>query len=375
MDIERLLRLAVEKGGSDVFLKVDAPPAVRIHGQVIKVETDPLTPEDMKEILDRILNEDQMAAFERKHELDLAFAIPDVARFRTNLFQQRGTIAIVFRVIQLGIKSIRELNLPVVLETFCKTKQGLVLVTGPTGSGKSTTLAAMIDLINRTRRCHIITVEDPIEYVHPDHLSIVNQRELGFDTDSFHDALRAVVRESPDVILIGELRDVETMTVCLQAAETGHLVFSTVHTTSASETMERIINMFPPHDKPQMCLRLSKSIKGIISQKLVGRVDGKGRLCALEVMVTTPTIAQYIEEGRSGQIYSAIVQDGREKHWGMQSMNQSLDGYYKAGAISEQVALENAGNLTELKQMIRRQDSGAPDLLGAAAAANQEDQE
>jgi len=357
VDIIKLLRLAVDKGGSDVFIKVDSPPAVRLHGQVIKVDTDPLTSEDMKEILDMILNENQMASFEKKHELDLAFAIPNVARFRTNIYQQRGTIGMVFRVINLGIKSIDDLKLPKVLESYCPLRQGLVLVTGPTGSGKSTTLAAMIDLINKTRRCNIVTVEDPVEYVHPDQLSIVSQREIGFDTDSFHDALRAVVRQSPDVILIGELRDIETMTVCLQAAETGHLVFSTVHTTSASETMERIINMFPPHDKPQICLRLSKTLRGIISQKLVPTTDGLGRLCAVEVMITTPTIAHHIEEGRSSQIYSAIVQDGREKHWGMQSMNQALDAYYKQGMISEATAMDNAGIRTELKQMLRREGS------------------
>lgn len=370
LDIEKLLRLAVDKGGSDVFLKVDAPPAVRLHGQIAKVETDPLTSEDMKGILDRILNDEQMASFEKKHELDLAFAIPDAARFRTNVYQQRGTIGMVFRVINPTIRSFGELNLPPVLETFCRIQQGLVLVTGPTGSGKSTTLAAMIDLINKTRRCNVITIEDPIEYVHPDQLSIISQREIGFDTDSFQDSLRAVVRQSPDVILIGELRDIETMAVCLQASETGHLVFATVHTTSASETMERIINMFPPHDKPQICLRMSKSLQGIVSQKLVPTVDGKGRLCAVEVMVSTPTIAQYIEEGRSSQIYSAIVQDGREKHWGMQSMNQSLDGFFKQGLITEQVGLDNAGNRTELKQMMRRTDEGG--LVPEAAPSDQE---
>jgi len=357
IDLIKLLKLAVERGCSDVFLKVDSPPAVRLHGQVLKVESDPLTSEDMREILEMILNENQMANFEKRHELDLAFAIPDVARFRTNIYQQRGTIGIVFRVIPFEIKSIEELKLPPVLKKFCAMRQGLVLVTGPTGCGKSTTLAAMIDLINRTRRCNIITIEDPVEYVHTDQLSIVSQREIGFDTDSFHDALRAVVRQSPDVILIGEMRDIETMGVCLQAAETGHLVFSTVHTTSASETMERIINMFPPHDKPLICLRLSKSLRGIISQKLVPMKDGKGRIAAVEVMVNTPTIAQYIEEGRSSQVYSAIVQDGREKHWGMQSMNQALDAYYKLGLISEEVALDYAGLRSELRQMMRRKGS------------------
>jgi twitching motility protein PilT len=227
----------------------------------------------------------------------------------------------------------------------------LVLVTGPTGCGKSTTLAAMIDMINENRRCNIITVEDPIEFVHPDKRSIVSQREIGIDTDSFTEALKYVVRQSPDVILIGEMRDVETMNVALAASETGHLVFSTVHTTSASETMERIINMFPPHDKPQICLRLSKTLKATISQKLIPRCDTEGRIAAIEVMIGNPTVSKLIEEGRSGQLYQAIAEGN---FWGMQTMNQCLAKYLKSGMITEEEAMANAGNLTELKQMVRR---------------------
>jgi twitching motility protein PilT len=241
--------------------------------------------------------------------------------------------------------------MPPAVAELAKQRQGLVLVTGPTGCGKSTTLAAMIDLINETRRCHIVTIEDPIEFVHPDKKAIVSQREVGIDTDSFSDALKYVVRESPDVILIGEMRDIETMHVALQAAETGHLVFSTVHTPSAAETMDRIINMFPPHDKPQICMRLSNSLRGIISQKLVPLKDGSGRIAAVEVMISTPTIAKLIEEGRVGQIYSAIEEG---QFWGMQTMNQCLYKYYKQGLITEEDALAYAGNLTELRQMLRR---------------------
>jgi twitching motility protein PilT len=238
-----------------------------------------------------------------------------------------------------------------VFQDFAKLRQGLVLVTGPTGSGKSTTLAAIIDMINNNRRCNIVTVEDPIEFVHPDKKAIVNQREIGIDTDSFTDALKYVVRQSPDVILIGEMRDVETMNVALASAETGHLVFSTVHTCSAAETLDRIMNMFPPHDKPMVCLRLSASLKGVVSQKLVPRCDKSGRVAAIEIMMSNPTVAKLLEDGRSSQLSQAIIEGS---FWGMQTMNQALDGFYKNGIISEEEALAHAGNLTELKQMIRR---------------------
>ena len=257
----------------------------------------------------------------------------------------------VLRIVPLEIKEIEELGLPKVLEELSKPKQGLVLVTGPTGCGKSTTLAAMIDLINRTRYCNIVTIEDPIEFVHDDKLAVASQREVGIDTESFYDAMKFVVRESPDVILIGEMRDAETMRVALTASETGHLVFSTVHTTSAADTVERIVSIFPPHEKSQICLRLSTSLLGIVSQKLVPRADGTGRVPAVEVMVNTPTVAKLIEEGRSSQIYSAMNEGG---YWGMQTMNQSLVKYWRAGVISEEDALTFAGNLTELKQMLRR---------------------
>lgn len=354
LDLERLLRKAIEIGASDVFLKVDAPPAFRLHGEIQRVDHPPIRPEEMKEVAEALMTENQMAAFEHKHEMDLGFTLGNLARFRVNVYQQRGSIGMVMRVIDLKIKTIDELGLPPVLKKIAKTPTGLILVTGPTGCGKSTTLAAMLDLINAQRRANIITIEDPIEYVYTDRKSIVSQREVGIDTDSFADALRAVVREAPDVILIGEMRDVDTFDVCLKAAETGHLVFSTVHTSSAAETLNRIINMFPPHDKEQVCQRLSKSLVATLSQKLVPAKDGSRRLCAVEVMICTPTIAGYIEEGRSGEIYSAIVQDGIDGHWGMQSMNQALDRFYKAGLITEETAMRHAGARTELRQMLRR---------------------
>ncbi|MEN6519812.1 MAG: type IV pilus twitching motility protein PilT [Armatimonadota bacterium] len=351
MDLRELAKLAADRRASDLFIKVGSPPALRVDGKIAMTELPKLTDAETRELAYGVMSHEQIGRFERRHEMDLAFTIDGVARFRANVYQQRGTIGMVLRVIPLDIYTLEQLGMPQVIGDLCMHKQGLVLLTGPTGSGKSTTLAAMIDLINRSRRCNIITIEDPLEFVHEDKLSIINQREISIDTDSFSEALKYVVRQSPDVILIGEMRDVETMNVALAAAETGHLVFSTVHTTSAAGTMERIINMFPPHDKPQICLRMSDSLKGIVSQKLLPRADGPGRIGGIEIMIGNPTVSKLIEEGRSGQLYPAIAEGG---FWGMQTMNQCLHKYYKAGLITEDIALLNAGNVTELKQMIRR---------------------
>ena len=351
MELEQLCRFAVDSQASDLFIKAKSPPALRVHGRIVPTDLPALTNEDTKTLAHSIMTEEQIQAFQDYHELDLAFTLADVARFRCNVYIQRGSYAMVLRIVPLEIKEIEELGLPKVLEELSKPKQGLVLVTGPTGCGKSTTLAAMIDLINRTRYCNIVTIEDPIEFVHDDKQAVVSQREVGIDTESFYDAMKFVVRESPDVILIGEMRDAETMRVALTASETGHLVFSTVHTTSAGDTVERIVSIFPPHEKNQVCLRLSTSLLGIVSQKLVPRADGTGRVPAVEVMINTPTVAKLIEEGRSSQIYSAMNEGG---YWGMQTMNQSLVKYWRAGVISEDDALTYAGNLTELKQMLRR---------------------
>ncbi|MCL6520149.1 MAG: type IV pilus twitching motility protein PilT [Armatimonadetes bacterium] len=351
MDLVELLKLAADKKASDLFLKENAPPTLRVNGQVTPTDYPKLTADDVRQLAYSIMTHDQIGRFEHRHELDLAFTMENVARFRANIYQQRGSIAMVLRIIPLEIYTLDELGIPSVIKDLTMHRQGLVLVTGPTGSGKSTTLAAMIDLINNTRTCNIVTIEDPIEFVHEDKKAIISQREVGIDTDSFTDALKYVVRQSPDVILIGEMRDVETMNVALAASETGHLVFSTVHTTSAAETLDRTINMFPPHDKPQICMRMANSLRGIISQKLLPKADGSGRIAAVEIMISTPTINKLIEEGRSGQLYAAISEGG---FWGMQTMNQCLVKYYKAGLITEEEAILNAGNLTELKQMIRR---------------------
>lgn len=352
MKLKELAAIAAERRASDLFIKAGAPPTLRIDGKITSLEDwQPLTADETRELAYETLTPEQIGRFERKHDMDLAFSIDDVARFRMNIFMQRGTLGMVLRVIPFKIYALDQLGMPQVVSDVCTFRQGLVLITGPTGCGKSTTLAAMIDMINSNRRCHIVTVEDPIEFVHNDKQAIVNQREIGIDTDSFTESLRYVVRQSPDVILIGEMRDVETMNVALQAAETGHLVFSTVHTSSASETMERIINMFPPHDKPQICMRMSKSLRGIVSQRLLPRRGAPGRIASVEIMIGNPTISKLIEEGRSGSIYSAIAEGN---FWGMQTMNQCLEKFCKAGLIEEEEALANAGNLTELKQMLRR---------------------
>lgn len=351
MDLKELGKLAADQKASDIFFKEDCPPTLRVSGKIAQLDSPPLTAEEVRDLAYSVMAQDQIARFERRHELDLAFTIEGIARFRANIYQQRGSMGMVLRLIPLKIYSMDELGMPPVITDLTGHRQGLILVTGPTGCGKSTTLAAMIDVINNTRPCNVITIEDPIEFIHEDKLSVINQREVGIDTESFTDALKYIVRQSPDVILIGEMRDVETMHVALAASETGHLVLSTIHTTSASETMDRIMNMFPPHEKQQVCMRMANSLRGIVSQKLLPRADQSGRVAAVEVMVATPTVSKLIEEGHAGQLYTAISEGN---YWGMQTMNQCLVRYFKAGLITEEEAYFNAGNLTELKQMIRR---------------------
>lgn len=343
---------AVEEGAADIYWKAGAPPSLRLSARIVQLDIEPLTPKQMEEIFFYgLMTEEQQIKFKKRPELDTAMEIPGIIRFRVNVYKQRGGLASVMRLIPLEIPTLAELGLPKVLSSLVTHKQGMVLVTGPTGCGKTTTLAALMDLINTNRRCNVISIEDPIEFVHRDKLSIMSQREVGVDTNNFHDALRAVLRQAPDVILVGEMRDVETMSVAMTAAETGHLVFSTVHTNSAGETIERIVNMFPPHEKPQICLRLSTTLLGILSQKLVPTVDGRNRACAIEVMINTPTISKLIEEGRAGQVLAAINEGG---YWGMQSMNLSLLNHFKSGSIDERTAVAYAGNATEMRQSIRR---------------------
>lgn len=343
---------AAAKEASDVFWKARAVPHVRIQGKIERWDHYPvLTPENTEAIAAELMTDRQVEMFDEVPERDVGLTVGDTCRLRVNIFKQQNTTGLVMRIIPLEIATIDDLELPGVLKDIAMSPQGVVLVTGPTGSGKSTTLAAMIDQINNNNQGNIVTIEDPIEYVHPDKKCIVNQREVGIDTLNFSDAMKYVVRQSPDVILIGEMRDVETMNVAMQAAETGHLVFSTVHTSSAPETMERIINMFPPHQRDIICLRMSKSLRAVLSQALIPRKGTDGRVAAVEVLVANPTVAKLIEEGKPGDTYPVMQEGG---YWGMQTRNQALLHLYREGKISARDALFYAGNYTEMRQMLRR---------------------
>ncbi|MCS7273201.1 MAG: PilT/PilU family type 4a pilus ATPase [Fimbriimonadales bacterium] len=356
--LEDLIKTAFGLRASDVFIKAGSPPMMRLDGKVVPFEQEyaPLTPSQARDLCFSHMTHEQIAKFEHRLAIDLAFTVEGVCRVRANVYMQRQTVAGVFRLIPLQHWRLEELwadepEIARVLAGLTQYRQGLVLVTGPTGCGKSTTLAAMIDLINETRRGHIVTIEDPIEFVHTDKQCIVSQREVGIDTESFIDAMRFVVRESPDVILIGEMRDVETMHACMQAAETGHLVFSTVHTPSAYETMDRIVNMFPPEEKKHILQRLANTLRGIVAQKLVPRAGGRGRIAAVEIMINTPTVQKMIEDGHIGEIYNAIREG---EHWGMRTMNQCLYRYVQKQLITPEEALNYAGIHSELRQMLRR---------------------
>lgn len=354
-----VIRYAFTQKASDVFWKPGNQPCAKVRGAVTHFDNFPqLTPEDTDNIAKSLMRPGQWEQFQDVHEKDVGLTIEGTCRLRINIYCERGNTCLVMRLIPLDILTIEDLDLPLVLNDIALSPQGLVLVTGPTGCGKSTTLAAMLDLINRKRKANMITIEDPIEYVHRDKSCIVSQREVGIDTLGFGPALKYAMRQAPDVILIGEMRDIETMSVAMQAAETGHLVFSTVHTTSAAETMERIINMFPPHEKAQICMRMAKSLKGVIAQALVPRRDEPGRIAALEIMVVNATISKLIEEGKPGEAYQYIEEGA---HYGMQTKNQALLKLYLDGKISGEHAQFYAGNYTEMRQMLRRADGLAAD--------------
>jgi len=351
--LRQLVEIGYEERASDVCVKSGARPTMRKFSvfQPISDEFPVVDADNARRMIQEVMSEKQIKKFEDTLEMVLAFEVEGKCRIRANIYFQRGTYAIVMRIIPLRILTIEELGLPPVLRELCKHRLGLILFTGPTGSGKSTSLAAMIDVINESRPCHIVTIEDPLEFVHQDKMAYISQREVHIDTMEFQPALRAVVREAPDVILVGEMRDQETMHTAMQAGETGHLVFSTVHTSSAYETMDRIINMFPPHEKPFLCQRLAGSLRGIVAQKLVPRADGNGRVVANEILICTPTVTKLIEDGHFSDLYHAMNEGA---FWGMQTMNQSLVRYVKAGIITEETALAYAGITSELKQMLRR---------------------
>jgi twitching motility protein PilT len=349
--LPELLRTLVDNGGSDLHITTSTPPQIRVHGHLQRLDGVELTPSETKQLAYSVLTDAQKKRFEETKELDFSFGLKGIARFRCNMFNQRGAVGAVYRVIPEKILGFQDLGLPPVMATLAERPRGLVLVTGPTGSGKSTTLAAMLDKINKERHDHILTIEDPIEFVHQHQGCLVNQREVHSDTDSFANALRAALREDPDIVLIGEMRDLETVESALRIAETGHLTLATLHTNSASQTINRIIDIFPSGQQAQIRTQLSLVLEGIVCQTLLPKIGG-GRVAALEIMVPTPGIRNLIREDKVHQIYSAM-QTGQEK-MGMQTMNQSLATLYQKKQITLETALAASSNRDELQDLINR---------------------
>jgi twitching motility protein PilT len=352
VSLHQLLKTMVEKGGTDLHITTNSPPLIRVDGTLVTLSHPPMTAVDTKKLAYSVLTDAQKHRFEEHLELDISFGVKGLARFRANIFMQRGAVAGAFRRIPYEILGFRELGLPPSVEALCNKPRGLVLVTGPTGSGKSTTLAAMIDKINREKALHILTIEDPVEYLHSHKKCMVNQRELHADTHSFPNALRSVLREDPDVVLIGEMRDLETIESALRIAETGHLTFATLHTNSAPQTINRIVDVFPEHQQSQIRAQLSFVLEGIICQSLLRRASGKGRCLCCEILIPSSAIRNLIREDKIHQIYS-MMQAGQMKH-GMQTFNQALATLYHKRMISLQVALAYSSYPDELQDMINR---------------------
>src|SRR5438552_89125 len=347
-----LLKTTVELNGSDLHIATNSPPQVRVHGHLQRLQMPELTPSETKQLVYSVLTDAQKKRFEESQELDFSFGIRGLARFRCNVFNQRGAVAAVYRLIPEKIRSFGELGLPPALGALAERPRGLVLITGPTGSGKSTTHAAMLDKINSERHGHILTIEDPIEYIHQHKNCLVNQREVHSDTETFGNALRAALREDPDIVLIGEMRDLETVEAALKIAETGHLTFGTLHTNSAAQTINRIIDIFPAGQQSQIRTQLSLVLEGIVCQALLPRADGKGRVVSLEILVPNPAIRNLIRDDKIHQIYGAM-QTGQEK-LGMQTANQSLASLHLKRLITLDVALGASSNKDELQEMINR---------------------
>ncbi len=360
-----LLEIVLERGASDLHLTVGTPPTIRLHGDLIRLEDYPvLTPRGLQGMIYAILPQKMRERLEQDLELDMSYALPGRARFRVNVYFQRDSIGAAFRLIPYEIKGIEELGLPPVVADLARYPRGFVVVTGPTGSGKSTSLAAMVDIVNRERSAHIMTIEDPIEFLHRHVKCIVNQREVGSDTHSFSEALRHVLRQDPDVILVGEMRDLETIATAITAAETGHLVFATLHTQDAPQTIDRIIDVFPPHQQQQVRVQLATTLQGVVTQQLLQTADGRGRVVAAEILVCTPAVRNLIREGKVHQIYSIMQAGGR---FGMQTMDQALANLVKAGKITQQLAYERCHDPEELNRLI----GGGPVFqapVGGAAA-------
>jgi twitching motility protein PilT len=368
-EIDSALRTLIERGGSDLHVKVGVPPTVRLHGELAPLEGyGVLEPKDTEQAFHDIAEVRSLTEFEESGEADFSYSIPGLSRFRVNTFRQRDSISIVCRAIPFEIRSVDDLGLPPVVTKLAEEQRGIILVTGTTGSGKSTTLAAMIDHINRTRADHIITLEDPIEYLHPDKTSIINQREVGSDTESFARAMRRVLRQDPDVILIGEMRDEETVRTALSAAETGHLVLSTVHTLDATETINRIVDFFPPHLQHQARVMLAATLKGAIAQRLVPDVTGDGRVPASEILVVTGRVKDLIMNPEETGKITEVISEG--EYYGMRTFDQSLLQYVMEGKISEAVAMDYASSPHDFKLMLAaggQRASGIEQMAGQSA--------
>jgi twitching motility protein PilT len=357
-DFAEVLTRMVAAGASDVHLSAGFPPAIRDKGRIVPLEgMAPVTPQQTREVIYSILNDDQRKRFENNQQLDFAYAIPNVARFRVNCFMQRGAVGAAFRLVPHEVPSLDSLGVPQILRDLTQKPRGFVLVTGPTGSGKSTTLAAMLDVINTEREDHILTIEDPIEFLHRHKHSIVNQREVGTDVPDFSLGLRAALRQDPDVILVGEMRDLETISTALTAAETGHLVFATLHTQSTSQTVDRIIDVFPPEQQQQVRTQLSIALQGIVTQQLLPTADGRGRAVACEVLIPTPAIRNLIREGKTHQIYAAVQTSGAV---GMQTMDADLARLVREGKVARKLAEQRAAVPEELNRLLGAGPIGAP---------------
>ncbi len=352
LTLAEMLNQSMQASASDLHLTIGSPPQMRVDGKLRPMEMPALTPADTKRLAYSVMTDTQKHSFEEHWEIDFSFGIKDLCRFRANVFTQRGAVAAVFRMIPFEIKSFDALGLPPVVQKLCAKPRGLILVTGPTGSGKSTTLAAMVDKINRERYEHILTIEDPIEFLHSHKCCLVNQREVNNDTHSFSDALRVALREDPDVVLIGEMRDLETVESALRIAETGHLTLATLHTNSAASTINRIVDIFPANQQPQIRAQLSLVLEGILCQALIPRANGSGRAMAMEIMIPNSAIRNLIREDKVHQIYSSM-QTGQEKYE-MQTFNQSLAQLVLTRQITEEDAISKSSNVDELQELIRR---------------------
>lgn len=347
ISLEELFRIAGEQKASDIHLTVESPPVLRVDGSLVQLSMEKLSQSDLESFARSLMTESQRKRFAEFGELDLSYSMPGVGRYRVNAFRQRGSIGVVIRLIPYVIPTPESLGLPAVSIDLAQLHKGLVLVTGPTGSGKSTTLASLIDYINRTRACHIVTIEDPIEYLHKHKLSLVNQREIGNDTNSFSNALRAVLRQDPDVILVGEMRDLETIATAVTAAETGHLVFSTLHTNDATQSVDRMIDVFPPHQQQQIRVQLAAVLQGILSQQLFPRADHRGRVAAIEVLLATPAVRSLIREGKTHQLPTVIQTNGK---LGMQTMDKAILDLVQKGLVAYEAAQEKLQSPDSLRR-------------------------